>query len=72
MERLHGTLKGGWENMKCEDCSSEARYFINVQMVPQCERCMIESLCSVPTQVISREDYEEVQRGKGKDYPRAS
>ena len=65
--------------MKCEDCSSEAKFFINACNTPQCQRCMIESLCSVPTAVISIEAYEEsilkgtgVQDGKSQDYPRAS
>ncbi len=47
--------------MKCADCSSEARFFINVQLTPQCQRCMIESMCAVPTQVISREAYEALK-----------
>jgi len=47
--------------MKCADCSSEARFFIN-QSTPQCQSCMIESLCSKPTEVISIEAYEAAQR----------
>lgn len=48
--------------MKCEDCSSEARFLINACKTPQCQRCMIESMCAVPTAVISIEAYEHHQR----------
>lgn len=66
--------------MKCEEdsCSQEARFFINASKTPLCQHCMIESLCSVPTQVISIEAYDAlilkgvaVQDGKIQDFKRA-
>lgn len=50
--------------MKCAGCSNEAKYFLFTHKQPHCTECMIDAMCSVPTEVIEIESWEAKKRVK--------
>ena len=48
--------------MKCAGCSNEAKYFLFTHKQPHCTECMIDAMCSVPTEVIDIESWEAKKR----------
>ena len=48
--------------MKCAGCSNEAKYLVFEHLEPHCTSCMIDAMCSVPTEVIDIESWEAKKR----------
>lgn len=48
--------------MKCAGCSNEAKYLLFSHREPHCTECMLDAMCSVPTEVIDIESYENKLR----------
>ena len=48
--------------MKCEGCGKPATHLVFEILQPHCTSCMIDAMCSVPTEVIDIESWEAKKR----------